>query len=161
MKTTAKTVISLLIALTLLAGLHPTAAQVAFAPAVNYTVGDQPLCAIAADVNGDGKPDLICASYSDPYVVGKADTLSVLTNDGSGGFVFATSVPVISDGGDMIFSVVSADVNGDGNPDLVCIVDSYSHAGAVETFTNNGHGGFVLSRQQERHYTESHFGRGC
>ncbi len=34
----------------------------------------------AADINGDGWPDLICANAYD-------DTLSVFTNNGSGGFV--------------------------------------------------------------------------
>ena len=62
----------------------------------------------AADVNGDGKVDLICANEGD-------STLSVLTNNGSGGFVLAAIYPV--DSGPSC--VVAADVNGDGKVDLI------------------------------------------
>ena len=47
------------------------------------TVGNDPYSVVAADVNSDGKPDLICANSS-------AGTLTVLTNNGSG--VFGSNV---------------------------------------------------------------------
>ena len=44
-----------------------------------YNVGNQPYSVVAADVNGDGKLDLISANHG-------GNTLTVLTNNGSGGF---------------------------------------------------------------------------
>ena len=64
---------------------------------------------VATDVNGDGKVDLICASFG-------LNTLTVLTNDGSGGFVIASTLTV----GTNPVSVCAADVNGDGKVDLIC-----------------------------------------
>jgi hypothetical protein len=43
-------------------------------------VGSKVVWAVAADVNGDHKQDLICASGTSP------GTLTVMTNDGSGNF---------------------------------------------------------------------------
>lgn len=63
---------------------------------------------MAADVNGDGLIDLISANYAN-------NTLSVLTNDGAGGFGLALSPDV--GGGSQ--SVSAADVNGDGMVDLI------------------------------------------
>ena len=68
-----------------------------------------PQTVAAADINGDGKPDLISANS-------QGNTLVVLTNDGAGGFVLASS-PVVGSGPD---SVTAADVNGDGRMDLLC-----------------------------------------
>jgi len=104
--------ISLLIVLTVFAGLHQAAAQTTFAPTTNYVVGTQPQCVIAADVNGDGNLDLIAANiatYPNP------GTLTVLTNNGSGHFALASSPGVDSEPD----CVVTADVNGDGRPDLI------------------------------------------
>ncbi len=82
------------------------------------------------DVNGDGKPDLICANVF-------ANTLTVLTNDGSGGFGFYATLTV----GNNPFCVIAADINGDGRLDLV----SANEDATLSVLTNNGIGGFVLS----------------
>jgi len=85
----------------------------------------------AVDVNGDGKLDLVCANFG-------ADTVSILTNNGSGGFVLASSPAV----GDEPYMVATADVNGDGKVDL--ITPNYS-ADTLSVMTNNGSGAFALS----------------
>ena len=50
-----------------------------FGSNATLNVGSAPECVVAADVNGDGKLDLISANYG-------SSTLTVLTNNGSGGF---------------------------------------------------------------------------
>ncbi|MGA2030262.1 MAG: VCBS repeat-containing protein, partial [Verrucomicrobiota bacterium] len=86
-----------------------------FGSNATYTVGDRSLgigiyYVAAADVNGDGKPDLISTKNG-------SGTLSVLTNDGSGGFVLAASP---AGGGGASVMVMAADVNNDGKVDLIC-----------------------------------------
>ena len=98
-----------------------------------YTVGSGPHSVTAADVNGDGRVDLICANFND-------NTLSVLTNDGNGGFGYRATYNV----GALPSSVVAADVNGDGHLDLVCPNSGgpLVLASTLTVLTNNGSGGF-------------------
>jgi len=102
-----------------------------FAFSSSPSVGSSPRSVITADVNGDGKLDLISANSG-------LGTLSVLTNNGSGGVVLAASPSV----GGSPNSVTSADVNGDGRLDLI---SANSSSPTLSVLTNNGSGGFVPS----------------
>ena len=62
-----------------------------------------------------------------------SDTVSVLTNDGSGGFNAKVDVAT----GNVPTSVSSADMNGDGKPDLL-VVNRNSNTVSVLTNTRNG-----------------------
>ena len=75
----------------------------------------------AADVTGDGRPDLICVDYN-------ANFLNVLVNSGNANF--AGSVPPT---GYQPYSVTSADLNADGRFDLV----SANGGGATVTILTN------------------------
>jgi hypothetical protein len=99
--------------------------------AASPAVGAGPFSVVAADVNGDGAADLICADR-------QAAKLSVLTNNGAGAFVLASSPAV----GTTPFSVLAADVNGDGAVDLIC---ANFDANTLSVLTNNGRGGFLLA----------------
>src|SRR5262249_35115003 len=86
-----------------------------FQPAVSYALGTNTRSLIAADWNGDGKPDLEAvnsgASFGHETIPG---SVSVLLNQGDGTFQSAANYIV----GDKPFSLVVADLNGDGKPDL-------------------------------------------
>ena len=105
-------------------------AQVSFTLSSSPHVGSQARSVVAADVNGDGKVDLVSGNNT-------ANSFSVLTNNGNGGFVLA-STPGVS----TPVSVTAADVNSDGKLDLAC-----ANAGdnTLSVMTNNGSGDFVLA----------------
>src|SRR5208283_3811834 len=84
-----------------------------FRPAVLYdSGGDLTLEVAIADVNGDGKPDLIVLNTFNYYTA----NISVPLGTGDG-----TLQPALTygSGAMWVYSIVVADVNGDGEPDLV------------------------------------------
>lgn len=93
-----------------------------------YNVGPRPAGVVSADVNGDSKPDII-------NVNNLANTLTVLTNNGSGSF--GSNATFAVGGGPL--AVVAADVNGDGKPDLISVNNL---ANTLTVLTNNGAGVF-------------------
>jgi len=104
-------------------------AEISFAAKVNYATGSFPYSVTSADVNGDGKTDLIVANYN-------SDTVSVLNNNGDG--TFATNVDYAT--GDTPYSVTCADLNGDGKADLIVVNHS---SNTVSVLNNNGDGTFA------------------
>lgn len=97
-----------------------------------YTVGDGPFNVAAADVNGDGWRDLITANDG-----GNGNTITVLTNNGSGQFGFNATYTV----GHLPF-VYAVKLRGNGPPDLVTA--NYGD-NTLTVLTNNGQGGFAFS----------------
>src|SRR4029079_3829533 len=79
-----------------------------FTAQTTYSVGNNPFSVTTADVNGDGRVDLVTANRL-------SNTVSVLLGDGDGTFVAQTPYAV----GTNPFSVTAADVNGDGQADLI------------------------------------------
>ena len=105
-----------------------------FVTNATLTVGTGPYCLAAADVNGDGYVDLISANYGG----GSGNSLTVLTNNGSGGFGYNATLTV----GQGPLWVVAADVNGHGKPDLICANFS---GNSWTVLTNDGSGGFGIN----------------
>jgi len=81
----------------------------------------------AADVNGDGAPDLIVASGTE---------VRVFLNDGHGNFAGGNTFPVDS----VAAAVAVADVNRDGRPD---IITANSQANDISVLLGKGNGAFA------------------
>ncbi|HZC24909.1 MAG TPA: VCBS repeat-containing protein [Candidatus Binatia bacterium] len=115
-----------------------------FQPAVMYRTavsgGSNPDSVAVADVNGDGKPDLVVINSVMANFLSK--TVTVLLGNGDGTFQPAIAY---GSGGDIPLSVAIADVNGDGKPDVSVanFWTSFQNThGAVGVLMANGDGTF-------------------
>jgi hypothetical protein len=88
-----------------------------------------PQSVAAADLDGDGRLDLVVANRV-------SNTVSVLVNQGEGTFAAKVDYPT----GDAPNSVVVVDLNGDGKPDLAV---ANIFAGSVSVLLNQGDGTFA------------------
>jgi hypothetical protein len=118
-----------------------------FRPAVTYDTGGEFASSVAvADVNGDGKPDLIVADEYRSYFAEGDGAVGVLLGNGDG--TFQTAATYLSDGG-FTSSAAVADVNGDGKPDLIsaspCSSDVCANDGVVDVMLGNGDGTFRVT----------------
>lgn len=116
-------------------------ASVSFLPAVTYnTAADgYPASLEVADVNGDGKPDLVVASG----VAGccGASSFGVLLGNGDG--TFQPEIVSYLSGVDPDKMLGVADVDGDGRPDLIIATCCESNGdGAIAVLLGNGDGTF-------------------
>ena len=115
---------------------QPGTTTVSFAAQPVIVVGSKPTDLAVADLDGDGRPDLIVASAGDAYQSDGA--LSVLWNTtakGSSDLSFAPPKVLVSDSPS---SVVVADLNGDGKPDLLVgdYAGPYAPGGTVIVLLN-------------------------
>ena len=93
----------------------PGAAVPTFAAQQTIAVGTKPRFLTVADVNGDGRPDLIVTNTVD-------NTVSVLLNTTApGAMTLSWAAPVSLATGMNPVSVVVADINGDSKPDLIIV----------------------------------------
>ena len=114
----------------------------AFATAATYDSGGiQAFSVAVADVNGDGKLDIA-------VVNGQSDNVGVLVGNGDGTFQPAVTYPAGGSLGEGAHSLALADVNGDGEPDLVLAYCNSNQNGCVAShglvgiFLGNGDGTF-------------------
>ena len=99
-----------------------------FLPQVQFATGAQPVDVKAADLNGDGNPDLAIANMG-------ANTVTVLLGDGTGGFGHRVDFPT----GAGPHALAICDINGDGKPD---VVTANYVSNTVSVLLNDGNAGF-------------------
>ena len=115
-----------------------------FKPVVNYPAANSPFDVVAADVNGDGKLDIVVSNWGTPNAGTNDGAVTVLQGKGNGTFRPAQTFP---SGGAEAPSVAVADVNNDGRPDIVlaCVADSLnqSSTGVTTVLINTSKGELV------------------
>lgn len=100
-------------------------------PGSPFAAGHLPNDLAFADMNGDGKLDLVIANHQAP-------SITVLLGDGSGRFSPAPGSPFDVHSNPHPHGVVAADFDGDAKPDVV--TDSWA-ANQIEFLSGNGKGG--------------------
>jgi hypothetical protein len=120
-----------------------------FQSAVAYPSGGNGSRAVAvADLNGDGKIDVLTASCGpDACAPGfPGGTAAVLLGSGNGTLQAAAA----NNAGDSPDAILATDLNGDGKPDLVVgnwgTVDGGSNKGSITVLMGGGSGSFTATR---------------
>jgi len=108
-------------------------AAIQFAPTVSYSVGKSPQQAAFADFDGNGTIDIVTANQG-------ANTVSLLRGAADGTFAKPNSIPA---GINHPLAIATADMNGDGHPDLVVV--NGLRPDRIAVLLGNGSGGFTPS----------------
>src|SRR5689334_19433610 len=103
-----------------------------FSQPFTVTTGTNPVSLAIADINQDGRPDIITAHRDEP-------TLLLFTNKGGGQF---SAMAPVNLGGPAV-KVFAEDLNGDGRPDLLALQAGPPFPYVV--LTNTGAGAFTLA----------------
>ena len=115
-----------------------------FQPHVDYATGTQPGYLAIADFNKDTYLDIV-TSNSD------GNSVTILFGIGDG--TFQQPKTDLATGGGAA-SVATADLNGDGNPDVVAAVNGQANASYAAVFLGNGNGTFQTRVDYSTEYVD-------
>jgi FG-GAP-like repeat/PASTA domain len=107
----------------------------AFAPKRDYPAGPEPVSVAIGDLNGDDKPDLAVSHFGS---VSHANSVSILANDGAGGFDRKRDYTVAEGFG----QIAIGDLNRDGSHDVVTADEDTDR---LSVLVNNVDGSFQPS----------------
>ena len=128
-----------------------TPGNISMAPAINFPSGNYVLGASIADLNGDGKPEVILACQGNNF-------LSVYTNSSTIGHIsFSNETSFNAPSGGSPFKVVEADLDGDGKPDMAA---ANSNNGTVSVYLNTTPAGGNVSFAPHVDFTTGNFPEG-
>lgn len=111
----------------------PNAASPGFATQQVFSAGPSPQSVAIADINGDGKPDVMVSNLLYP---GSLTVLLNTTAPGAATASFATPISFATGGAP--YSVTAVDVNGDAKPDLVVANTSNGNVSVLLNTTATG-----------------------
>lgn len=111
----------------------------AFSTLGTYYPGNGPLAATAGDIDGDGDQDL-AVTLAGECCIAPPGLVALLLNDSHGQVIGPVAVPLV---GDRVGALVAADLDGDGDSDLVA---SDSQGSDVNVTWNDGLGAFSAPR---------------
>jgi uncharacterized protein (TIGR03437 family) len=98
--------------------------------------GNGPDTVAVADINGDGKPDVVAGNFGNNSLT--SGTLLVMLGNGDGTFQSPTTIAAAGP----VICVLIADFNKDGNPDLAVVTFSNGNQNTLQILLGNGKGGF-------------------
>ena len=111
----------------------PGAAVPSFSGQTTFATGNAPYSVAIGDLNGDGKPDVAVANYHSAF-------LSILLNTMAPGAAVPSLAPQQQEnvGSNGPLSIVIADVNNDGKPDIATANWGIGNATVLENTTSPG-----------------------
>ncbi|HUB59235.1 MAG TPA: FG-GAP-like repeat-containing protein [Puia sp.] len=116
-------------------------------PSGNYILG-----ASIADLNGDGKPEVMVACQG-------SNLLSIYTNSSTLGHIgFSNETSILAPAGGSPFKALVADIDGDGKPDLVA---TNSYLNTVSVYLNTTPAGGAVSFATDVDFTTGNFPEGA
>lgn len=115
-----------------------------FAAQQSFATGVGPVAVIAADINSDGRPDLVATNWSG----NTGNTLSVLLNTTDAGGSAAFSTQQVFAAQQAPYDIASADLNGDGRVDLAVTNQNSNSVSVLLNTTARGAASASFAAQQ-------------